>query len=69
MAKKRDSPKLIKIKDAIKLINQEVSLIGIVLEQREPKQCRNNGTYPKPPKFDSNTYNLFCESSNILPKI
>lgn len=47
MARKRDSPKLIKIKDAINLINQQVSLIGIVLEQREPKQCRNNGN-PNP---------------------
>nr|QEQ56129.1 protection of telomeres 1c [Arabidopsis thaliana] len=75
MAKKRDSPKLIKIKDAIKLINQEVSLIGIVLEQREPKQCRNNDwictlriiddTYPSP----GLTVNVYSRTLEQLPQI
>ncbi|AEC05904.1 Nucleic acid-binding, OB-fold-like protein [Arabidopsis thaliana] len=75
MAKKRESPKLIKIKDAIKLINQQVSLIGIVLEQREPKQCRNNDwictlriiddTYPSP----GLTVNVFSKTLEQLPQI
>ncbi|KAG7578798.1 Nucleic acid-binding OB-fold [Arabidopsis thaliana x Arabidopsis arenosa] len=75
MAKKRDSPKLIKIKDAINLINQQVSLIGIVLEQREPKQCRTNDwictlriiddTYPSP----GFTVNVFSNTLEQLPQI
>nr|ACJ49155.1 protection of telomeres 1a protein [Arabidopsis lyrata] len=75
MARKRDSPKLIKIKDAINLINQQVSLIGIVLEQREPKQCRNNDwictlriiddTYPIP----GFTVNVFSNTLEELPQI
>lgn len=47
--KKRESLKLVKINDAIKLVNQEVNLIGTVLERREPKRCRNNGI--QNPKF------------------
>ncbi|KAG7583476.1 Nucleic acid-binding OB-fold [Arabidopsis suecica] len=75
MAKKRDSPKLIKIKDAINLIHQQVSLIGIVLEQREPKQCRTNDwictlriiddTYPSP----GFTVNVFSNTLEELPQI
>ncbi|ESQ38708.1 hypothetical protein EUTSA_v10028628mg [Eutrema salsugineum] len=34
--------KLVKIKDAINLINQEVNLLGIVIERRDHKRCRNN---------------------------
>ncbi|KAL1224910.1 Protection of telomeres protein 1a [Cardamine amara subsp. amara] len=75
MAKKRDSLKLVKIKDAINLINEQVSLIGIVLEQREPKRCRNNDwictlkiiddSYPIP----GLTVNVFSSTLEELPQI
>ncbi|XP_010412550.1 PREDICTED: protection of telomeres protein 1a-like [Camelina sativa] len=75
MARKRESPKLVKIKDAINLINQRVSLIGIVIEQREPKRCRNNDwictlrviddTYPSP----GFTVNVFSNTLEQLPQI
>ncbi|KFK38126.1 hypothetical protein AALP_AA3G073400 [Arabis alpina] len=73
--KKRDSLKLVKIKEAIKLINQEVNLIGIVLERREPKRCRNNDwictvrimddSYPSP----GLTVNVFSNTFEELPRI
>ncbi|EOA30833.1 hypothetical protein CARUB_v10013978mg [Capsella rubella] len=75
MAKKRDSFKLIKIKEAFNLINQHVTLIGVVLESREPKQCRNNDwictlrvlddTCPSP----GLTVNVFSKTAEELPQI
>ena len=41
--KTKSQVKLVKLKDAINLIDQHVNLLGIVLDRKEPKLCRNNG--------------------------
>lgn len=41
--KTKSQVKLVKLKDAINLIDQHVNLLGIVRDRKEPKLCRNNG--------------------------
>ncbi|XP_018455527.2 protection of telomeres protein 1a isoform X1 [Raphanus sativus] len=66
--------KPVKLKDATNLINQQVNLLGIVIELRQPKQCSNKNwvctlhiiddSYPRP----GLTVNVFSNNREELPK-
>ncbi|CAA7057767.1 unnamed protein product [Microthlaspi erraticum] len=73
--KKSESLKLVKIRDAINLINQEVNLLGVVIERREPKQCRNKAWICTLRIIDDSyhepglTVNVFSNKIEELPDI
>uniref|UniRef100_A0A1J3DK35 Protection of telomeres protein 1a n=1 Tax=Noccaea caerulescens TaxID=107243 RepID=A0A1J3DK35_NOCCA len=72
---KSESLKLVKLKDAINLINQEVNLLGVIIERREPKRCRNNAWICTLRIIDDSyntpglTVNVFSNKIEKLPNI